>query len=162
MTRESMAQGLYDVAGTAFRYDADTDEIDAFFTITQGVAVEPSALTLEGFGRRLRHGISAFFHVTGRATIGGAGTGGQPITLDLAPLLTNDVGSVGGIPCGTGCVFPASAVVGGAAVPGAQWAAAGNASSTFHLVNNAGANVTTALQANDRLGFAFSAVAVDD
>lgn len=165
MTTESMAQAIYDAAGTDFRYNADADPAEAFddfFTITQGVAVEPSALTLEGFGKRLRRGISAFFHVTARMTIGAAGTGGQPITLDLAPMLSNDVGSVGGIPCGAGCTFPASAVVGGVAVPGAAWAASGNASAQFHLVDHTGANVTTALANNDRLGFCISGVSIDD
>lgn len=162
MTTESMAQSLYDAAGTPFRYDPDTDTISDFFTVTQGAAVTPSSLTLEGYARRLRHGISAWFGVTARATIGTAGTGGQHIVLSLAPMLENDVGSVGGIPCGTGAVFPASAVVGGAAVPGAHWAANGNASADFTLVDCNGVAVTTALANNDRLGFAFAATVIDD
>lgn len=162
---ESMAQSLYDIAGTAFRYDSEADSVEDFLTVVQGNSISVdgiSSMTLEGLGKRLRHGISAFFHVTARMTISGAGTGGEHIVLDVAPMLSNDVGSTGGIPCGTGCTFPASAVVGGAAIPSAQWRATGNAASTFELVDKDGVAVTTALQASDRLGLCISAVSIDD
>lgn len=161
---ESMAQTIYDVGGTKLYLDPNTGDPSEFFSIKQGGdALAITGSYLEGFSRSLRRGTSAFLHVAGRASIGEAGIDGQPIILDFTPVLNNAEGWSGGILSGSGLILGGcGGRVNNVALVAAGWALVGNQSSPIHLVDNAGAVITTGLIAGDRLGFNLSLVTVSD
>lgn len=166
MTRVSMAQSIYNIAGAQFYSDPDENDADpsAVFTITQnGIALPLSFAAAEGFTRSLRDDLSAWIDIQARLQVGANPPGAGDIIIDLNPLLEKQNGSGGGIPTYTGgSVAFAGGRVNNVALAGAMWATIGNASSTLKLVNEAGVPITTALIAADRLSLVGSFLAVND
>lgn len=166
-----MNQSIYDIAGTPFYLDpvdeneATVTDPSAFFTITQnGSAIGLEAVGCEGFGRRLRKGLSAWLSIMAKVQIGttplpGAGN----IDISFEPLLAKVNGPDGGIIQYTdGLVAFAGGRVNSVNLVGAGWKVIGNGQSSVRLVDHAGVPITTALVHTDRLALVGSFLAVND
>lgn len=163
-----MAQSIYDVAGTPLFFDSgdadDTRELADFLTVTQGDPITTSSAVIEGYARPLRKGTSAFLFLSVKLSLSSDGVAGQPIVVDLGPIVENGQGFSGGITALRGdVVCGAGGVVGGGELAGAGWACVSNGGPQVKLVDKDGVPITTALASpNDKLGFQLSGLVVSD
>lgn len=166
---ESMAQSVYDIAGSTFYMNtADAEAASRvpadFFTLEQGAGpISLESARVEGIAKALRPDVSAAVQLYGQCTLVGGGQDAAPIVLDLGPLLQSAQGWSGGIMGQAGGLLgPAGGVMGGVALVGAHWAAVSSGGSTVKLVDKEGVAITAALLAADRLSWVFSFIAVSD